>query len=371
MNVGGLIREDGFGGGSCPLAVAITSRARIPQASATSTTSTSTTIIPQPSVVHTEMSRKVCLAAALLALFCYADAQRRLALPDPKSCANRVRHATYRDGRGVLHSYFMSWEHAPTRSLEVDWLDARNICRRHCMDTVSLETPQHEIVLTVESRPQYSLEYSSRLAGCVIIELRHASAKIFMEKVSPPYLRDAKFMENEFVKQKIARGNVRYIWTSGRKCNFAGCDRPDLQPPNVNGWFWSGSGAKIGPTTQRNTGDWSYTGGYGQPQPDNREAAQPPNVNGWFWSGSGAKIGPTTQRNTGDWSYTGGYGQPQPDNREAAQGNDESCLSILNNFYNDGIKWHDVACHHVKPFICEDSDELLNFVRSRNPGLRI
>ncbi|KAL9702577.1 hypothetical protein quinque_006095 [Culex quinquefasciatus] len=179
-------------------------------------------------------------------------AQRRLALPDPRSCANRVRHATYRDARGVAHSYFFSWEHQPTRNLEVDWLDARNICRRHCMDAVSMETPQ----------------------------------------------------ENEFIKQRIARGNVRYIWTSGR-------------------------------------------------------------------NGSGVKIGPTTQRNTGDWSYTGGYGQQQPDNREAAQGNDESCLSILNNFYNDGLKWHDVACHHLKPFVCEDSDELLNFVRSRNPGVRL
>lgn len=53
-----------------------------------------------------------------------------------------VRHSTYRDARGVAHSYFFSWEHTPTRSLEVDWLDARNICRRHCMDAVSLETPQ-------------------------------------------------------------------------------------------------------------------------------------------------------------------------------------------------------------------------------------
>lgn len=53
-----------------------------------------------------------------------------------------VRHATYRDARGVAHSYFFSWEHSPTRSLEVDWLDSRNICRRHCMDAVSLETPQ-------------------------------------------------------------------------------------------------------------------------------------------------------------------------------------------------------------------------------------
>lgn len=76
------------------------------------------------------------------------------------------------------------------------------------------------------------------------------------------------------LKLFIFAGNVRYIWSSGRKCNFAGCDRPDLQPPNVNGWFWSGSGAKIGPTTQRNTGDWSATGGFGQAQPDNREAAQ-------------------------------------------------------------------------------------------------
>lgn len=110
----------------------------------------------------------------VLVLATVAAAQRRLALPDPRSCSNRVRHATYRDARGVAHSYFFSWEHQPTRSLEVDWLDARNICRRHCMDAVSLETPQ----------------------------------------------------ENEFVKQRVARGNVRFIWTSGRKCNFAGCDRP-------------------------------------------------------------------------------------------------------------------------------------------------
>lgn len=37
-------------------------------------------------------------------------------------------------------------------------------------------------------------------------------------------------------------------------------------------------------------------------------------------------IGPTSQKNTGDWSYTGGYGQAQPDNREAAQGRNETCF---------------------------------------------
>lgn len=69
-----------------------------------------------------------------------------------------IRHATYRDARGVTHSYFFSWEHAPTKSLEVDWLDARNICRRHCMDAVSLETPQeNEFVKQRISRGKTSI----------------------------------------------------------------------------------------------------------------------------------------------------------------------------------------------------------------------
>lgn len=94
------------------------------------------------------------------------------------------------------------------------------------------------------------------------------------------------FLNCDYSKQLI----YRYIWTSGRKCNFAGCDRPDLQPQNINGWFWSGSGAKIGPTTQRNSGDWSLTGGFGQAQPDNREAAQvsflsSTSISGYFFTG--------------------------------------------------------------------------------------
>jgi hypothetical protein len=42
-------------------------------------------------------------------------------------------------------------------------------------------------------------------------------------------------------------------------------------------------------------------------------------------------------------------GLPQPDNREG----NEFCLAVLNNFYLDGIKFHDVACNHLKPIICE------------------
>ncbi|XP_069945881.1 uncharacterized protein [Cherax quadricarinatus] len=51
-----------------------------------------------------------------------------------------------------------------------------------------------------------------------------------------------------------------------------------------------------------------------------------------------------------DWSSTGGLGRRQPDNRESGN---ENCLAVLNFFYNDGVKWHDVACHHLKPVICE------------------
>ena len=54
---------------------------------------------------------------------------------------------------------------------------------------------------------------------------------------------------------------------------------------------------------------------------------------------------------------------PQPDNAEEdINGSRESCLGLLNNIYNDGIKWHDIACYHPKPFMCEDSDALLDYV---------
>jgi hypothetical protein len=58
-----------------------------------------------------------------------------------------------------------------------------------------------------------------------------------------------------------ATGNVPYVWTSGHKCNFAGCDRSDLKPVNVYGWFWTGTLQKMPPTTNRIDTDWSNYGG--------------------------------------------------------------------------------------------------------------
>lgn len=56
----------------------------------------------------------------------------------------------------------------------------------------------------------------------------------------------------------------------------------------------------------------------------------------------------------GGWNNTG-IPRPQPDNRNEYRDREEpeTCLGVLNNFYADGIKWHDVACHHKKPTICE------------------
>merc|ERR1712127_1035576 len=65
---------------------------------------------------------------------------------------------------------------------------------------------------------------------------------------------------------------------------------------------------------------------------------------------------PVSLASSAHWSHTGGATPPraQPDNRAfAEEGVAEVCLGILNNFYADGIKWHDVACHHRKPTICE------------------
>ncbi len=62
----------------------------------------------------------------------------------------------------------------------------------------------------------------------------------------------------------------------------------------------------------------------------------------------------------------------QPDNREEREGGEtESCVAVLNNFYGDGIKWHDVACTHEKPIICEDVEGHLQFARQTFPQINI
>jgi len=45
--------------------------------------------------------------------------------------------------------------------------------------------------------------------------------------------------ENLMVQELIVKYGLFEIWTSGRLCNFHGCDQPHLKPKNVNGNYLS------------------------------------------------------------------------------------------------------------------------------------
>lgn len=139
--------------------------------------------------------------------------------------------------------------------------------------------------------------------------------------------------ENEQMKRIVENGVGRgqSVWTSGRLCNFnEDCKRDDLQPIKVNGWFWATPRVRMLATDKRT----------------------PFNANGAI----------------NDWSQAGNCGaQPDQCNNRV----DEACMTIGNNVFGDGIKWHDETCHEQRHFICEDSDELVNFVRFKNRGINL
>lgn len=169
------------------------------------------------------------------------------------------------------------------------WLDARNLCRERCMDLISIEN----------------------------------------------------YQEFKMVQDIVKKHNLHSLWTSGRLCNFKGCDKPHLQPRNIKGWFWAGSGKTIHATN-----------------------STPPNWPLQPWSRTGY-IG----------QFLGSNPVPQPDNAEyllnRSPVTQEACLSVNNNWFQDGISWHDTACYHKMPFICEDSDLLIRRARALNARVNI
>ena len=106
--------------------------------------------------------------------------------------------------------------------------------------------------------------------------------------------------ENEKISEFIEDGNVYGAWTGGRKCRDDGCLTSDGDMP----WVWE-SVKRLFETTFSN---WSNTGGMGMKQPD---------------------------------ALTG----------------KENCAAVLNNWYQDGTRWHDLECGDQLPFICEDRDK--------------
>merc|ERR1711892_1261015 len=149
---------------------------------------------------------------------------RKLKDPNPEDCLKRPSHFSLKG-----HGYFYSDDEAEFSGVKVDWLDGRNICRRFCMDLVSLETPK----------------------------------------------------ENDLIRDLMTTRDIPYIWTSGSLCNFKGCaEREDLQPASVAGWFWSGSGIRMAPTNSTPPfwpyQPWSHTGH--RSQFEERDIGQPDNA---------------------------------------------------------------------------------------------
>ena len=157
--------------------------------------------------------------------------------------------------------------------------------------------------------------------------------------------------EQEFIGKNMADAGVRevsrrrlcwcsvncfvlcQVWTSGRLCDkeVDGCDQPRFQPYNINGWFWAATLGTMGPTN-------NFSG-----------------------------------RKFNAWSGTGPTGRAQPDGILKQDGfGEQACLAVLDNFFNDGLSWHDTKCNDRRHIVCEDLPVgNINFVRQQNPGVII
>lgn len=238
----------------------------------------------------------------------------------------------------VQHNYFYSADIPEFKDYRMDWLAARNLCRNYCMDAVSIETEEeHNMIVDFMKNHDIYNYVGPTWRGdgrCGPYFPFHDGLISQCDSIGPyPCCGDHGFCgpPGDYFSCDCPgcidySSQVDYLWTSGRLCDFTGCeDRDDLRPLNVRGWFWANN-RKVIPDTNQTT-----------------------------W-------------NDLPWSQTGHNLVPQPDNAEfGINGTPESCMAILNDLYEDGIKWHDIACYHKKPVLCEDDDELLEYMSTKHP----
>jgi hypothetical protein len=132
---------------------------------------------------------------------CQAESQsdsepkdRYLSLPKLDKCNARFKEAQYKS-----RNFFYSGHNPELKDKKLDWLDSRNTCREYCMETVSFETQE-------------------------------------------------KF---DFYKNYIEEHNISFTWTSGRLCDFDGCEgRWDLLPKRIKGWLWSANQMQLADTNK-------------------------------------------------------------------------------------------------------------------------
>lgn len=106
------------------------------------------------------------------------------------------------------------------------------------------------------------------------------------------------FEEDKFVTNFLTRGKVYGVWLGGKTCTHDKCL----------------------------TGEKSV----------------------WVWEPTRNYINKADRYN--NWSKSGPKGLTQPDNFTTR----EACLAVLNNWYNDGVSWHDLECDDHLPFVCEN-----------------
>jgi hypothetical protein len=73
------------------------------------------------------------------------------------------------------------------------------------------------------------------------------------------------------------------------------------------------------------------------------------------------------------WSSTGPLNKAQPDGILKADGfGEQACTALLDDFFGDGLTWHDTKCNDRRHIVCEDLPVgNINFVRQQNPGINI
>ncbi|CAG0919638.1 unnamed protein product [Notodromas monacha] len=280
-------------------------------------------------------------------------------------------------------SYYYSWRE--NRGLQVGWDGANNFCRQLGMGLVSLDTPQEanfvtgiiaqerlEYIWTSGRRNRNGWVWSSngspirfgqwsRTGGSGRPQPDNREGNEFCLAVLNNFYRDGILLPSNPGGYNLAPDPdqnhpfVRIGWRSarsqpGKSGQFGGSSYYYSWRENRGlqvGWDGANNFCRqlgMGLVSLDTPQEANFvTGIIAQERLEYIWTSGRRNRNGWVWSSNGSPI------RFGQWSRTGGSGRPQPDNREG----NEFCLAVLNNFYRDGIVWHDVSCHHQKPFICE------------------
>ena len=137
------------------------------------------------------------------------------------------------------HNYFYSGDVAPYKKIKYDWLDGRNFCRWLLVVNCGC--------VTATRLTNQGILHGSGFLGDSAGERLHSKLA--------------------WVTQFNLHLDVWKVWGLAifyyqslpspfnfRLCDFDGCDRPDLKPINIKGWFWTGSNKKIAPTNKVNEG---------------------------------------------------------------------------------------------------------------------